>query len=227
MQTPSVVIIDPNGDIAIRRLYQEGFGETFKGDDGVTTKQGTLLATYQVSTELLKKHSRYFVPLLSSPWLKPDQLEVDICESHAVAFEVWLRVLHGSVDEDSYKAKIVDVCYAIELSRKYFLELEKLTEWFENWADRNGGDRMSLSTLRELQQLLYPCFELEYVSGFANATRRLAYEFSGHITEVNCTDYWHLHLHPRVMCKLSEMIQILSSKVNQKFSAPRSSANGY
>lgn len=166
-------------------------------------KAGKLLVTFQVSAEVLKSNSDFFKQTLSAPWLRPGQLEVDLGEANVAAFEVWLRILHSTVNNECYKVKIKEIYDAIEISRKYLLAVEKLGVWFEKWADSNGGKGMSLFTKEELQQVLFPCYELEYPYGFANVTRRLAYEFNGHIVENNPSKYWHLHLHPRIMCKSS------------------------
>lgn len=200
-QLSTFTVIDANGDIAIR-LYEDYVSETFLSDDGVTMKKGRVLVTFQVSTQVLKDHSTFFTQSFSSPWRRPGQLEFDLGEKHVAALELCLRVLHGNLDDDSYKIKIADIWFAIQFCRKYLLPIEKLNDWFAEWARRNGATFMGSFNLDELRLLLYPCFELDYAHGFANVTRRLAYEVSGGISEDNPIGDWGLHLHSRVICKL-------------------------
>jgi hypothetical protein len=79
--------------------------------------------------------------------------------------------------------------------------LEKLEKWFVQWCTTKGDKNFSRFNIDELQQLLFPCQEYDYAKGFAHASRRLAYEFAGHITERNPTRFRHLHLHPRTIGK--------------------------
>ena len=182
-------------------MYDEHGSGSFISDDGITTKQGKLIAIFKVSTEVLRRTDTFFKSLVSSTWLRPGQLGIDFGEKRTSVVKIWFQILHDTVDYESYKASIEDIYDAIGISKKYILEMEKLNCWFKKWAFVNGGLRMRRFDHKELQQLLFLCYELEHVQGFADATRRLAYEFRGHINGFNPSKYEELHLHPRILSK--------------------------
>ena len=46
------------------------------------------------------------------------------------AVELWFRVLHDTVTDDSYSIDRKDIWEAIKLSQLHFIDVEKMNDWF-------------------------------------------------------------------------------------------------
>jgi len=138
--------------------------------------------------------------MLAGAFAGSEKATVNMEGDSVASAELWLRQLYGKLVDESYAISIEDIWLAIHFSRKTFLPLEKLNDWFAELLKRNkGGEDMKGFELDELQELLYPCQEFDHPKGFAHATRRLAYEMAGHITEHNPTRYGALHIRPQII----------------------------
>jgi hypothetical protein len=119
--------------------------------------------------------------------------------------ELWLRVFHDKLVDDSYLLPIEEVFNVIQVSRKYLFHLEKLEPWFRGYWDR--VDVKSLEFL-DLRQHLYPCQAFCHACAFAYVSKRLVHEGHGHIEEDNPTRHHHLHVEGRVIRKLDPHIDL-------------------
>lgn len=191
--------IDTAGDLYLQ-VYEHSAQHTFLSSAGVSRKSGCLVARMRVSRTVLKSND-YFKAQLSSYWTKPDRQAIDFCEKHIEAPEIWLRIFHETLTEKCYNVEIDDVWNAIQIGRKYLWSADHLITWFEKWLTHMGGslEKLEAFDTEDLQQLLFPCHHLESAQGFATVTKRLAYEFCGHITERNPTRYIHLHLRNNII----------------------------
>jgi hypothetical protein len=194
--------IDPAGDLTLR-VYYGGISElnTFIGTEGTRTI-GKITGIFKVNRQVLRDNSAFFRSDFSVDWSASGQEVFDLGEEHVVALGIWLRVVHKTLVDGNYTVDLIHVWHVIELGRKYLFEGEKLNEWFEKWMEKKGGDGALGFQLDELRQLVYPCYQLQNAQGFADVTRRLAYETEGHVSEYTPRGYHHLHVHPRVISKL-------------------------
>lgn len=129
-QVPLHVIIDPAGDATLR-VYHPQRGTTFIGDDGVTSKKGQILVTFKITKKVLIDNSKHFQTQFSTTWSRDGQTTFDLGEEHAVAFGIWLRVLHNAMNDSNREVAVEKVWHAVQLSKKYLLPVEKLNGWFD------------------------------------------------------------------------------------------------
>ena len=147
-------------------------------------------------TLLAAAGNEYWRTLLTGPFKEAQSDEITLEDDTVASMELWLRVFHKKVVEDSYLIPIEEVWNAIQVSRKYLFHLEKLNNWFEGYARRLDKKNLEYS---ELRQLLYPCQAFDLASTFAYVTKRLVHEGVGHIEELNPTPYRHLRCEARVI----------------------------
>ncbi|KAL5329225.1 hypothetical protein ACEPPN_002735 [Leptodophora sp. 'Broadleaf-Isolate-01'] len=144
---------------------------------------------------------------LSGTWVESGATTLDMCDENVAAVELWMKVLHDSVAEESFKTTSIETIWiAIEASR------------FHPPAPglgMNGGNRLYKFSVDELRQLMYLCHEFDDARGFADVTRRLSYEHEGHIAEKNPTRFRHLHLQQRTIGGLNAARGNLKSKIHQ------------
>ena len=138
----------------------------------------------------------YWKTLLEGSYKEAGQNEVTLHDDTVASMELWLRVFHGKLIEDSYTIKVAEIWHAIEVSRKYLFHLEKLEVRFKGYWEK--VDKKSFDVLN-LRQYLFPCQALCHSIAFAYVTRRLAHEEVGHVQEFNPTQHRRLHLEGRVL----------------------------
>lgn len=160
----------------------------------------------KVSRKVLQENSAMWKTMLNqaSPWNESTQL-VELKDDTVLSLELWFRRLHGTMTDNMLEIEIDEIWHALEVCRKYFLEIEMLNDWFRQWW---GNHAQSSWDLHELRQLLYPAHEFEHSRAFAFVTKELAYKFVGHITEENPTYHQHLHLRHHVIRKFSHEIRL-------------------
>ncbi|TVY13000.1 hypothetical protein LARI1_G008885 [Lachnellula arida] len=199
-----VVIIDPNGDLDLR-LYttKNATGHQFNSASDGKPIAGKICVQLTVSRKVMVESSSYFKAMLSNNWAESWQSVVDIECEHPVSAELWYRVFHKSpIPNDMYDIPIDMIGNVIQYGglvqevRGSDVDLEELCKWFEKRLE--GLDLLTITT-DELEMLLYPCYAFNHAQGFATVTKRLAYEISGHITEINTTEDRSIHLDGNVI----------------------------
>ncbi|KAH8811982.1 hypothetical protein F5884DRAFT_297420 [Xylogone sp. PMI_703] len=189
------IIIDPEGDLNIELVTSFGNGE-----DRRTNSR----AIMKVKRSVLEESSAFFKTMLAGPFKGSRENVVQLEDRNTAVIELWFRVLHAKMVGSFYTSQKIDienVWIAIETGRQYLLEIEKLEPWFDRWLQENSGgkDLPKFRDTYDLRALLYPCHELDCAWGFAAATKKLAYEYKGHVTEFNPTNFRRLHLPNRLI----------------------------
>ena len=169
-------------------------------DDEVITATGQpplvrQIAEFRVHREALIRSSRVLASFLGSGFAEARQDSVDLNGDSILAMEVWFRIIHGCAMETTYDIPIENMWHIVIAADKYDLDIKQLKDWFENWYHCQNKDSL------EPRELLYPCYAFDYARGFLLATKTVVYETVGHITEVNPTRHYELHLPHRVIRK--------------------------
>lgn len=153
--------------------------------DGVVTKERIICAhEFEVATTVMCEYSYFNVALFSPLWADTGKQSCEVVEDDPAAWEVWLRLLHGCLDEAELDVKISSVWNVLVLARKYDLDAHcsELEKWFATWYTKFIERNKDL-TVYDCRHLLYPCYHFDHAQAFADITRHLAYNVSGHIEE--------------------------------------------
>ena len=188
-----MTIVDPLGDVTIK---------VTEYDDDVTRVEGQppiihLTAEFQVRKEILIKNSSFFKVLLtSSKYAEAAGATISLEGDHVMSMEIWFRVLHDTITDNTYAVPLDEMWHLAAACDKYDLDIKCLKEWFARWLEQQDMKKL------KPRELLYPCWLFDHAKGFATATQHLAYSSTGHITEINPTKHFELHLPPRIIRKL-------------------------
>ncbi|TVY29433.1 hypothetical protein LHYA1_G001871 [Lachnellula hyalina] len=206
-QTQSFEEIDPAGDL-ILNIVEYDYA-TYNANGGHPPLR---TACFKVSRQTLLDvaGNDYWKRLLNGSFQEANSNEVTLKDDSVASMELWLRVFHGTLVEDSYLIPVEQIWHAIELSRKYLFHLEKLNAWFETYWTKL--DKKSLET-DDLRALLFPCQALEHAGAFAYVTKRLANEVAIHIEELNPTRFRHLRCEGRVIQQLNAVRGSMRGKI--------------
>jgi hypothetical protein len=197
------IIIAPEGDLTIRLYDDLENGATFNSARGKMIP-GHVLAWFKVSRQILVSNSTQFSRMLSGPFLESKQTIIDVREGTLSSLELCFRILHGEMTDSMYELPIKEVWEVIEVCGFRDVEISKLSDWFDKWWEKKRScDTDACLDMPEMRQLLFPAHEFDNAKAFQYLTRRLAYEMSEHITEINPTLHRHLHLEPNVIGGLS------------------------
>ncbi|TVY51785.1 hypothetical protein LCER1_G006409 [Lachnellula cervina] len=206
-QTQSLEEIDPAGDLTLNIVEYDYSTYNANGE-----YPPLRTASFKVSRQTLLQvaGNDYWKRLLAGGFQEAGSNAITLKDDSIASMELWLRVLHGNLVEDSYLIPVEQIWHAIELSRKYLFHLEKLNAWFKTYWTK--VDKQGLET-DDLRMLLYPCQALEHAKAFAYVTKRLANEVATHIEELNPTRFRHLHCEGRVIQQLNAVRGSMRGKI--------------
>ena len=191
----SMVVIDGSGDLVVQ--VSEYDDEVSGPDDEHPIISETV--DFKVNREVLMASSPVFKKLLNSQnFAEARKDTVSLRGDHVASMDIWFRVLHGVGVDKTSKILVDEIWFLLAACDKYDLNIEDLKDWFALWYDMQNVE------LLESSELLYPCWIFDHSKGFAAATKSLAYEETGHITEHNPTIHSELHLPSRIIRKLSK-----------------------
>lgn len=188
----SVVVIDKPGDLMVR---VSEYDEEVSGPDD-QHPVFCQIVDFRVSRDVLVTRSPYFKKLLRSPNFAEARKDTVSLEGDRVkSMDIWFRILHAVDVDDTAAVALDEMWFLTAACDKYDLNIDDLKDWFALWYGMQDLDDFKPN------QLLYPCWIFDHPKGFAVATKRLAYEETGHITEHNPTNHHELHLPSRVIRK--------------------------
>lgn len=189
--------ITEHHDIVVRVIeykmvsHIEGAGE---GAKTVEESVPSRLVEFAVKRQVLIKHSEYFATLLTRDrFAEGRQSKVDIQDDKADGMKIWFEAFHDAFTTESRKIDLEGIWYMLAAGHKYGFKKTMLQKWFAIWFDERNST--SPFDYEDLQQLLYPCHVFDYSKGFAQATKYLAYNATGHIVEKRPTDFHYEHHH--------------------------------
>ncbi|EPE37151.1 hypothetical protein GLAREA_09314 [Glarea lozoyensis ATCC 20868] len=193
------IIIHPAGDL-ILRPYKKNNEFSFEGAGvGKNIIQGKIFAELKVKKSVLIEHSTTFKMMLTGGFKEANQSVVDLESEYLVGLEIWLRFLHGTMNEGRGKIRTADLFDVIEASHFYFFKLELLNDWFKScftYFMKNTKPE----DIYELGMLVYPCRQFDYAEGFMAVTKKLVFETAGHISIWNPHPHIrHLQIAPRIV----------------------------
>ncbi|KAK3718302.1 hypothetical protein LTR37_005115 [Vermiconidia calcicola] len=155
---------------------------------------------FKVKRSVLANSSEYFQKLLdtNSSFKESQQSRIDLLGDEARSAEIWFKILHGSPSGlTNLDITIKNVWEMLLIAHKYGLDpkLPVAKAWFEAWwiANKKKANGSTFG-FGEYRELLFPCHTFEYAPGFAAATKYLAYNTIGHITEQRPNGFHHHHL---------------------------------
>lgn len=173
--------------------------EEFVASDGKTVLTGTVVATMQVSRQVLIDNSQSFKNQFAEKRWKDSlattlDMEIDTLPSVEIVF----RVLHDAMIESLHEVAINEIWEIIQYCDYRQVECSKLQPWFTSWIAKHPIAKLERD---EVKQLLYPCYIWDNAKAFAVLTQKLAYEEAGHVKEINPTSYYRHHLDGNVIGK--------------------------
>jgi hypothetical protein len=183
--------IDPAGDLTIK-VFEYDFHTT----DGQGSHPCAKTALMKVSREILMSNSIHFKTMLGGIFKEGSSNFVELHEDTIYSLELWFRVLHGNLVDDSYLVDREQIYEAMWLARKYFFHLEKLNGWFAIYWSRLDKKNLEMDDLKEL---LYPTHAFDHPMAFAYVTLTMAHTGTGHIEEQNPSRHRGLHVEGRVI----------------------------
>lgn len=155
---------------------------------------------FGVDKNVMRFNSKMLYNMLGSNWRETRLAEVELFEDTfitAAAMKVWIRHFHGKKQDLDLPRE--DLWHIVASGKKYALKPSELNAWFAEWYKTNESNKTWC--IRDCREMMYPCFHFDHAAGFARATKYLAYNRNGHITELNPTRHCDLHLYPRCIRK--------------------------
>ncbi|KAL8707728.1 MAG: hypothetical protein Q9220_007308 [cf. Caloplaca sp. 1 TL-2023] len=203
-----VTTIVTNGDLTIE--VTEFNHQTLDTDKNPTVKE-----THQflVSREVLVESSRYFKILLySKDFKEAGKDKVELKDDSITAMKALLQVLHKV--EPDHNVPLETMWDIAAAGKKYDLEMLCLSGWFGTWYHLHAKEHS------DSRYLLYPCWLFDHHKGFMSATRSCAYNFSGHVHEMNPTRHKDIHLPPRIIQQLNAARGRLRTVIHRELYRP-------
>lgn len=195
-----MIVIDESGDLTLKIIEYEdrttSLGNQRSLSQGFVDQEPIIRKTqdFQVCRQVLVHSSFVFKQLLSTTFAEASQSTVTLKEDGVDTIEIWFRVMHNTITESTYDVPLSEMWNLVAAADKYDLNIHDLNEWFAKWHKKN-------SSTYDTHQLLYPCYRFDHALGFAQATKGLAYNNTGHITKSNPTKHFELHLPSRIIRK--------------------------
>lgn len=138
---------------------------------------------FAVSTTVLRESSYFKVVFSSKQWADTGKETYEVKGDDPAAWEIWLQLLHGCIDEAKVDTRISTIWNLLVLALKYDFDghCPELKQWFFAWY----GNFDKHNNLREIpcRELLYPCYFFDHAVAFAAVTKYLVYNMCGHIEE--------------------------------------------
>lgn len=163
---------------------------------------------FLVSRETLIQNSPHFKVLLRTDKFKEAHKDtIKLQDDSVKSMEIWFRTLHAV--KAIYEADLEEMWHLAAAGNKYQFDITKLRAWFAAWYQLQDINRWyEFSQRKELRNsvpdprsLWYPCWIFDHYKGFLCITGFSAYHYVGHVSEVNPTKHYDLHLPPRVTRK--------------------------
>ena len=155
------------------------------------------ITDFSMRRDVIASNSSVLAMLLrSSRHDAPIEQVIELKEDSSRSLEVWFTVFHETHIHDTCSVPLSEMWNLVSVGDKYSMDLKRLNTWFATWyADQN---------LKELdaRQLLFPCWAFDHARGFLSTTKKLVYESTRHITELNPTTHYQLHLPGRIIREL-------------------------
>lgn len=95
-------------------------------------------------------------------------------------WKVWLQVLHGCTDQNTFRVTIDTVWHVLLIAHQYQFDplCREIKAWFTKWYKQHGPFDIDQHAM-----LLYPCYAFDDAQAFKETTKALVYNVPGHITE--------------------------------------------
>lgn len=148
---------------------------------------------FEVSLEALHKIA-YFRRTL--PLARAAQGTSELRDDDPRAWRLWLEMVHGCLDSQSYYAQIPTVWHVLRIADKYAINptCADAGKWFDAWFFTQSAEGI-FTSIDSVRQILFPCHAFDHALGFTTCTMWLAYNCAGHIAEKRPKEFEH---HPRL-----------------------------
>jgi hypothetical protein len=129
-QETSIIEIDPAGDLTIKVTEYDYDVEDLNGEKPILRE-----VLMKVSRKVLQDSSIVWKTMLNQngPWNDATLSIIELKDDTVLSLELWFRRLHGTMTDNMLKIPISEIWHALEVCRKYFLEIEMLNDWFSQW----------------------------------------------------------------------------------------------
>lgn len=185
-----MVVIVESGDLIITVIEYDDTVKIVDGQEPVIRQT----VDFQVRRSVLATKSSVFRKLLGSPNFKEAAQETVLLKEDRVAsMNIWFRILHAVDVDTTGTTALEEMWHLAATCDKYDLSIRDLKRWFAKWYGMQKVDTLDPC------ELLYPCWVFDHAEGFGAASKSLAYDRTGHLTEHNPTKHLELHLPSRVI----------------------------
>ena len=187
-----MIVIDEAGDLTVRVKEIKDKVTNVNVDN--QSQQTTIITDFKVCKKVLISSSPVWKALLTlNHFAEADHDQVTLEEDHTGSMEILFRVLHGTSTDETCDVVLEEMWPLVAACDKYNLDIKPLQSWFARWYKKQDISRL------DPKMLLYPCWIFDHAGGFAAATKLLAYNNIGHITEIMPTKHYELHLPSRII----------------------------
>ena len=115
--------------------------------------------------------------------------------------KILLHSFHSTLDDMPLDSVTITRTWHIIMScDKYNINQKSLSSWFKAWWKHESQKHININNyIQFLRELIYPYFIFNNTPAFIAVTRKLVYNYIGHITKQNPTDMLQIHLPPRII----------------------------
>lgn len=148
---------------------------------------------FEVSLEALHKIA-YFRRTV--PFDKAAHGTSELRDDDPLAWKLWLEMVHGCLDNQSYYVRIPTVWHVLRIADKYDInpKCADAGKWFDQWFFTQSAEGIFTDN-GKVRQILFPCHAFDHALGFTTCTMWLVYNCAGHIAEERPKEFEH---HPRL-----------------------------
>ena len=183
----TLTVISEAGDLIVSVVQYDNIWDA----DGNRAYQ---VYQFKVDRKILIEASQPLLRMLLDPrWKKPTQSVVSIREGRVASTAVWLQVIHKTTLDLTLPFE--EMWHLVAAIDYYELDVTIFNVWFAAWYAAHNPN------LFQARALLFPTWRFDHAKGFARWTCNLAYEETGHITEVNPTTLYNYRLPSRLIRK--------------------------
>ncbi|KAF2100794.1 hypothetical protein NA57DRAFT_54866 [Rhizodiscina lignyota] len=183
------------------------------GDLTVLLNADNKITRYRVDRSTMLKYSRHFKASLDGRFKESQSDIINLFDDKIDGLEMFLRALHDNLADyqDELGAEDPVWWYIVMACDKYEIDVrdgtnaitKRIRAFFSTCYNQQMSPHQYTLNIKIARQLLFPTFIFDCASGFQHVTEYLAYNVDRHITELNPTEHYQLHLPHRVINQLN------------------------
>ncbi|KAL8774465.1 MAG: hypothetical protein Q9209_000838 [Squamulea sp. 1 TL-2023] len=219
----ATIVIAKDGDLTIQVVE---FDDKIRDEDDKPVVSKT--QDFLVSREILATNSSHFAILLRTNIFSEARKDrITLQDDSIKSMQIWFETFHAITP--THAVGIEEMWHLSAAGNKYRLDMTRLEAWFTSWYRLQPVDewykahQQGLTVVKKVPEprsLMYPCWIFNHHLGFKRITEYAAYNYTGHIVEVNPTEHKNLHLPPRVIQQLNHAKGRLRTIIHRELYKP-------